>query len=87
MSKDEYCPEGHCATSVEHTTLFSGCVFCKTCDKVYQYELREVPKKWFGENYNSDRFNQIKDYAAFLEAKKKVNNDDLIRLGYLEDKG
>ena len=82
--KEEFCPEGHGVTNVGNTTLFNSCVFCKTCDKVYQYELREVPKKWFDENYNSDSFDQIKGYAEFLEARKKVNQQDLIKLGYLE---
>lgn len=78
--KDTYCPDGHKVIAVSNTMLFSDCFYCKTCDKVYAYELKEVPKSYFEEHFHSDRFEQIKKYALFLEAKETVTFDDLVKL-------
>jgi hypothetical protein len=81
---DRYCPEGHAWTFIPSNLLFSDCYYCKTCDKIYEPTVKEVTKEWFAEHFNSDRFNDIKQRAQFLEAKEKVNLSDLIRLGYLK---
>lgn len=77
------CPKDHFLVEVFNTTMFSDCYYCKNCDKIYQDELKEIPKSFFAQNYNSDRFGEIKKFAEIKQAKRKVTQDDLIKLGYL----
>lgn len=83
---DDYCPKGHKWTFVGATTLFSDCYYCKECDKIYQPTVKEVTKEWFKKNFHTDRYNDIKYYASVLDAREKVKNEDLIKLGYLKEK-
>ncbi len=81
--KDDYCYCGNKWTEVFNTTLFSDCYYCHTCDKIYEMKAVEVTKDDFKRAFNCDRFNEIKNYAKIVEAKKNITNDDLKRLGYL----
>ena len=83
--EDNYCYCGQPWTKVFNTTLYSDCYYCHSCDKIYELTATEVTKKRFKNHFTSDRFSQIKRYAKIVEAKKKVTNDDLVKLGYLED--
>jgi hypothetical protein len=80
---DRYCPSGHKWTRLKANLVFSDCYFCFNCDKVYQPTVQEVTKEWFKENYNTDRFNDIKQMARVKEAFKKVTHEDLIKMKLL----
>ena len=80
---NEVCPKGHNVTRVFNTVLYADCYFCHECDKVYELTATEVTKEYFKKMFNSDRFNEIKQYAKIVDAKKRVTMDDLIKLGYL----
>lgn len=80
---DTYCPKGHKWIFVPSSLLFSDCYYCKACDKIYQPTVKEVTKKYFEENFNTDRFNDIKEFAEFIEAKEKIRREHLVKLGLL----
>lgn len=83
---DKYCPEGHKWTFCPSSLMFRDCYYCKNCDKVYGIRFLEITKKWFSEHYNSDRRSDIIHYAEMIDAREKVTNEDLIKLGYLKPK-
>jgi hypothetical protein len=83
MSKRLYSPKGNELIEVFNTTLFSDCYYCPIEDKIFVEKLTEVPRQHFKDNFYTDRFEEIKQYALMLEAKKKVTKKDLIKLGYL----
>ena len=78
---DKYCPCGNSWIRVPNSTLFSDCYYCPHCDKIFQPTVKEVTKKWFSENFSSDRFQQIKNLALIVDARKKVSKEDLVKLG------
>lgn len=80
-----YCPNDHLLIFVPSSTLYSDCYYCKNCNKIYAPVLEEKTKAYFKEEYVTDRFNEIRNYALFLEGKEKVNRNDLIKLGYLKE--
>lgn len=82
-SKRVYSPKGNELIEVFNTTLFKDCYYCPLEDKIFVEKLTEVRKKYFEDNFFTDRFEEIKQYALMLEAKKKVTKKDLIKLGYL----
>lgn len=82
---DKHCPCGNSWIRVPPSTLFSDCYYCPHCDKIYQPTVREVTRKHFIKNYQTDRFNQIKRLALIVEAKKNVTKEDLIKLGYYKE--
>jgi len=81
---DTYCPKKHKWTFVSSSLLYSDCYYCPVCDKIWEPTVKEVPKKWFEENFSTDRFGDIKRLAERIEAMKKVTKDDLVKLGYLK---
>lgn len=81
---DKYCPCGNSWIRVPSSTLFGDCYYCEKCDKIFQPTVKELTRDWFKENYVSDRFEQIKRLAKIVDARSKVTNNDLIKLGYLE---
>jgi len=83
---DRFCPKGHSWVRVNSSFIFSDCYYCEKCDKIYQPTVKEVSKKWFKNNFNSDRFEEIKQLALIIKAKEKVTKEDLQKLGYLNKK-
>lgn len=81
---DRYCPKGHLWIFVPSSLVFQDCYYCQGCDKIYRVTYKEVTREWFQKNYNSDRFQAIKNRALISEALKKVTNEDLVKLGYLK---
>lgn len=81
--KDDYCPCGHNWIAVNNTVLHDDCYYCPDCDLIYEMTPVVTTKSKFKELYHSNRFEEIKLYAARKEAKRKVTNDDLVKLGYL----
>lgn len=81
--KDKYCPQGHRWIFVSNTMLYSDFYYCPECDKIYEPTVRELTKKEVNEQFSSDRYAKMKDYANILKAKDLVTPDDLRKLGYL----
>ncbi len=81
---DKFCPDGHKWIRVGSTLLYSDCYYCKQCDKIYEPSVKEVPKAYFKKTFSTDRFNGIKKLALMLEARDKVDVEDLVKLGYLK---
>lgn len=78
-----YSPDGNELIEVFNTTLFADCYYCPKEDKIYVEKLSEVTKDYFKEQFYTNRFEQIKQYALIKKAKEKVTKEDLIKLGYL----
>lgn len=83
MEKFKFCPKGHGWTYNENTELYQPHYVCLECNKIYRETVKEVTKDFFDKEFNSDRFGEIIMFTKIKEAKKKVNKDDLIKLGYL----
>ena len=81
--KGIYSPKGNYLIEVFNTSLFSDCYYCPKEDKIFENRLKEIKKEYFDKNFSSPRFEQIKQYALFKEALKKVKISDLEKLGYL----
>jgi len=81
MVKD-FCPKGHKWIFVSASLLSDDYFYCAECDKIYGITVKEIPKKWFDKNYNTDRFGRMKELALIKEARTKVTKDDLVKLGY-----
>lgn len=81
---DKYCPQGHLWTRVPSSLIFGDCYYCEKCDEIYKPSVNIVSRDFFKENYVSDRFEQLKSFAKTIEARKKVSDADLKKLGYLD---
>ena len=81
-----YSPKGNYLIEVFNTTLFEDCYYCPVEDKIFVLKLKELKKEYFNKFFSSPRFNQIKTLALIKEAKNKVTKEDLIKLGYLDEK-
>jgi hypothetical protein len=84
---DRFCPKGHKWIRHNASLLFSDCYYCKDCDKIFIPTVKELTKEWFEKNYNSRRFEEIKQDCFRSEAMNKVTKDDLVKLGYLKRVG
>lgn len=78
-----YSPDGNELIEVCNTTLFADCYYCPKEDKIYVEKLTEVTKDYFKNNFYTNKFEQIKQYALIKKAKEQVTKEDLIKLGYL----
>ena len=81
---DTFCPCGEKWTRVESSLVFGDYYYCKGCDKIYTPTVEEKSKKWFEDNYVSDRRQVLINKANIVEARQKVTLKDLIKLGYLK---
>lgn len=80
---NEFCPRGHKWIFIGSSLLYSGYYYCPKCDKIYKPTVREVTKEEIENNFNNRRYNEMKDLAKYIEARKKVTKNDLKKLGYL----
>ena len=83
--RDDYCPEGHGSwLFVPSSTLYSDYYWCKECNLFYVPTVKaktaeEVNKEFFGTN----RAQELKEYAEFLAARKRVTKEQLKQLGLM----
>lgn len=80
---DTYCPCGKKWIRVKSSLKFSDYYYCEKCDKIFTPTVEEKTQEWFDKNYISDRRTELIDLARMVEARSKVTNEDLKKLGYL----
>ena len=80
---DTYCPCGEKWTRVKASLKFGDYYYCEKCDKIFTPTVEEKTKEWFEENFVSDRRTELINLARIVEARAKVTNADLKKLGYL----
>ncbi len=80
---DTFCPHGHKWIRVKSSLLFGDYYYCEQCDKIYTPTVEVKTKGWFKREYLSERREELIKLAHTEEARKRVTNADLKKLGYL----
>ena len=83
----DYCPkcENYSLVHNGDSLLFPENYYCIKCDKIFVKELKELSKEWFKKNFNSDRFNDIRQLSLIKKAKEQVTKEQLQELGLLNN--
>lgn len=90
----DYCPkcENYSLVHNGNSILFSENYYCLECDKIFVKDwnknnmvmgLKELSKDWFKKNFNSDRFDDIRQMSLIKKAREKVTKEQLQELGLL----
>ena len=80
---DTYCTCGEKWIRVKSSFKFGDYYYCEKCDKIFTPTVEEKTKEWFEENFISDMRTELINLARIVEARAKVTNADLNKLGYL----
>jgi len=72
-----YCPKGHDWIHIGSSTLYCDVFWCEQCDCFYEPTVKAIPRGDINKSFNSDREQDLIDYAKFLAWKSKLTMKDM----------
>lgn len=83
--REKLCPKCKNYSLIENSDsiIFYKNYYCQGCDAIFVEGLKELSKKWFKENFSSDRFQEIRELSLYRLALQKVTKEHLEKLGLL----